>query len=386
MDHKPLLPSLATILHSNKTRSEPGSPLFSAIKSNCFKTDGQGVIKLPPLLNSAKQPQTPYSASKNSISHANLSSVTPHTSMVRFSSFSGAIDASPSKINQNEIKSLILDTPVSSKRNVTVSKERKSMMTPTSVAKNLSASEKKKEFAFISHSQETFPSKEPSIDNAPLARRKRRRTSKNELNILQAEFEACSTPDKQKRIELAQRCSMSEKAVQIWFQNKRQSVKKHKRIATTVTSNPVVDAVAPINTPGPQPTTPLSVKFQQASTRNTLQLHTPTTQVPSNATAPTVMVSSTPEKKTTPTRENSPTAGGQALTFRLKSDKKVLTPIQTSPNNRVNKLINGSTSSPTATSPTKNTGKKTKLDFKEHDPSTRKEAVLKVLDLNTLKR
>lgn len=85
---------------------------------------------------------------------------------------------------------------------------------------------KKRSFAFITHSKETFPTKEPKIDNVSLARRKRRRTSTNELNILKAEFERCSNPDKSKRMLLADRCNMSEKSVQIWFQNKRQALKR----------------------------------------------------------------------------------------------------------------------------------------------------------------
>ncbi|ODQ81765.1 hypothetical protein BABINDRAFT_160006 [Babjeviella inositovora NRRL Y-12698] len=83
-----------------------------------------------------------------------------------------------------------------------------------------------KSFAFISHSQETFPLHEPSIDNAQLARRKRRRTSPAELCILQDEFLKCHTPNRSKRVEIAAKVDMTEKAVQIWFQNRRQNVRK----------------------------------------------------------------------------------------------------------------------------------------------------------------
>ncbi|KAG7919567.1 hypothetical protein KL905_003432 [Ogataea polymorpha] len=84
-----------------------------------------------------------------------------------------------------------------------------------------------KSFAFISHSVSTFLSSEPDIDNARLARRKRRRTSPAELAILQAEFEKGNTPNKMRRIEIARKVDMTEKAVQIWFQNKRQSLRKN---------------------------------------------------------------------------------------------------------------------------------------------------------------
>lgn len=100
-----------------------------------------------------------------------------------------------------------------------------------------------KAFAFISHSVATFPSQEPSIDNAPLARRKRRRTSPNELNILNQEFLLGSTPNKLRRIEIAEKVSMTEKAVQIWFQNKRQSVRKqsvHDKEVTELPPTPEV--------------------------------------------------------------------------------------------------------------------------------------------------
>lgn len=99
--------------------------------------------------------------------------------------------------------------------------------TPGSVSKKRKASlDESKSFAFISHSQETFLSNEPNIDNARLARRKRRRTSPTELAILKEEFKKGTTPNKQRRILIAKRVDMTEKAVQIWFQNKRQAMRK----------------------------------------------------------------------------------------------------------------------------------------------------------------
>jgi len=95
-----------------------------------------------------------------------------------------------------------------------------------------------KSYAFISHSPVTFPSQEPSIDNAPLARRKRRRTSPNELSILNNEFEIGQTPNKLRRLEIAEKVSMTEKAVQIWFQNKRQSLRKQTSVEKEITELP----------------------------------------------------------------------------------------------------------------------------------------------------
>lgn len=95
-----------------------------------------------------------------------------------------------------------------------------------------------RDFAFISHSPATYPSQEPSIDNASLARRKRRRTSPHELSILNQEFQMGSTPSKARRIEIAKKVSMTEKAVQIWFQNKRQSLRRLKSTDKEVTELP----------------------------------------------------------------------------------------------------------------------------------------------------
>lgn len=84
----------------------------------------------------------------------------------------------------------------------------------------------KRSYAFISHSPSTYPTQEPSIDNAQLARRKRRRTTPKELAILHEEFEQGSTPNRARREEIASKVDMTEKAVQIWFQNRRQTLRR----------------------------------------------------------------------------------------------------------------------------------------------------------------
>lgn len=84
----------------------------------------------------------------------------------------------------------------------------------------------KRSYAFISHSPSTYPSQEPSIDNAQLARRKRRRTTPRELAILHEQFDKGSTPNRARRIEIAKKVDMTEKAVQIWFQNRRQTIRR----------------------------------------------------------------------------------------------------------------------------------------------------------------
>ncbi|GMM29142.1 Yox1 protein [Martiniozyma asiatica (nom. inval.)] len=92
--------------------------------------------------------------------------------------------------------------------------------------KRKSSSDSEKTFAFISHTSTSFLSNEPSIDNAQLARRKRRRTSPTELKVLTEEFEKGDTPNRQRRQQIAQKVHMNEKAIQIWFQNKRQAIKR----------------------------------------------------------------------------------------------------------------------------------------------------------------
>ena len=108
-----------------------------------------------------------------------------------------------------------------------------------------------KAWAFISHSPATYPTQEPSIDNAPLARRKRRRTLPNELLILNKEFELGLTPNKQRRQEIAAKVLMTEKAVQIWFQNKRQLLRKHLNQEREVTELPPTPAVMMVPPPPP---------------------------------------------------------------------------------------------------------------------------------------
>ncbi|RPA84581.1 hypothetical protein BJ508DRAFT_323490 [Ascobolus immersus RN42] len=85
-------------------------------------------------------------------------------------------------------------------------------------------------YAFITHSQETLPlNLPPTIDNATLARRRRRRTSARDQAILEEEYRLCDRPDKAKRREITSKVDMGEKEVQIWFQNKRQSTRRKTR-------------------------------------------------------------------------------------------------------------------------------------------------------------
>jgi hypothetical protein len=76
---------------------------------------------------------------------------------------------------------------------------------------------------FISQSPATY---KPGPELA-MNRRRRRRTSASELSVLESEFRKCPKPSKWVREHIAQRVGMTEKTVQIWFQNKRQSLRKN---------------------------------------------------------------------------------------------------------------------------------------------------------------
>ncbi|KAK5797299.1 hypothetical protein F5H01DRAFT_359065 [Linnemannia elongata] len=53
----------------------------------------------------------------------------------------------------------------------------------------------------------------------------RKRVSASQLSVLNASFERSYFPSTEERLQLAKQCQMSPRTVQIWFQNKRQSVR-----------------------------------------------------------------------------------------------------------------------------------------------------------------
>ena len=71
-------------------------------------------------------------------------------------------------------------------------------------------------YAFITHSQEGLRNnRPPMIDNAGLARRRRRRTSQHDQAILEEEYRKCDRPDKARRREIAAMVEMGDKEVQV---------------------------------------------------------------------------------------------------------------------------------------------------------------------------
>ncbi|KAF2203218.1 hypothetical protein GQ43DRAFT_438989 [Delitschia confertaspora ATCC 74209] len=84
--------------------------------------------------------------------------------------------------------------------------------------------------AFLVHSPTTVEHNlPPDVDNKPLARQKRRRTSKEDEEILKAEYLRNPKPDKAARMEIVSKVALGEKEVQVWFQNKRQNDRRRAR-------------------------------------------------------------------------------------------------------------------------------------------------------------
>ncbi|KAF2122636.1 hypothetical protein BDV96DRAFT_482017 [Lophiotrema nucula] len=84
--------------------------------------------------------------------------------------------------------------------------------------------------AFLVHSPQSVANNlPPDVDNKPLARQRRRRTSKEDEEILKTEYLKNPKPDKAARIEIVSKVALGEKEVQIWFQNKRQNDRRRQR-------------------------------------------------------------------------------------------------------------------------------------------------------------
>ncbi|KAK8173531.1 hypothetical protein IWX90DRAFT_381872 [Phyllosticta citrichinensis] len=85
-------------------------------------------------------------------------------------------------------------------------------------------------FAFLVSSpdliQRNLP---PNVDNKPLARQRRRRTSPEDQKILETEYQKNSKPDRNERLDIVRRVALGEKEVQVWFQNRRQKDNRRSR-------------------------------------------------------------------------------------------------------------------------------------------------------------
>ncbi|KAL5450275.1 hypothetical protein PMIN07_001275 [Paraphaeosphaeria minitans] len=106
------------------------------------------------------------------------------------------------------------------------------------------------EIAFLNHSPNTFAnSLPPDVDNKPLARQKRRRTSKEDEDVLKAEYQRNPKPDKAARIEIVAKVALGEKEVQIWFQNKRQNDRRRARPADHPSTPPLMSSSPTMSDP-----------------------------------------------------------------------------------------------------------------------------------------
>ncbi|GAA5931679.1 homeobox domain-containing protein [Sporobolomyces koalae] len=68
----------------------------------------------------------------------------------------------------------------------------------------------------------------------PLIPKRRRRTTPTELAILEDEYRKKQRPDQPERAKIAQRLGMTNRAIQVWYQNRRQKDKKDSSSASSV--------------------------------------------------------------------------------------------------------------------------------------------------------
>lgn len=79
----------------------------------------------------------------------------------------------------------------------------------------------------------------PMMDNEPPAiKKKRKRADAAQLKVLNETYARTAFPSTEERAELAKKLDMSARSVQIWFQNKRQSMRQTTRQSSTSVSTP----------------------------------------------------------------------------------------------------------------------------------------------------
>ncbi|KAI0785613.1 hypothetical protein C8Q75DRAFT_722765 [Abortiporus biennis] len=76
----------------------------------------------------------------------------------------------------------------------------------------------------------------PEPISEPTIKKKRKRADAEQLKVLNETYNRTAFPSTEERIELAKKLGMSARSVQIWFQNKRQSMRQSTRQASTNTS------------------------------------------------------------------------------------------------------------------------------------------------------
>ncbi|KAF2628445.1 hypothetical protein BU25DRAFT_410004 [Macroventuria anomochaeta] len=152
------------------------------------------------------------------------------------------------------------------------------------------------DFAFLVHSPETVANKmPPDVDNKPLARQKRRRTSKEDEDILKAEYLINSKPDKAARLEIVSKVALGEKEVQIWFQNKRQNDRRRSRPLEPSSSASLMSSSSNMSDPATE-----DEHARDSGSAPEPEPEAPKTDAPARATTPGVASDETaPEPHTT---------------------------------------------------------------------------------------
>ncbi|KAG1734711.1 uncharacterized protein EDB91DRAFT_583911 [Suillus paluster] len=76
------------------------------------------------------------------------------------------------------------------------------------------------------------------VNDEPVIKKKRKRADAAQLKVLNETYARTAFPSTEERAELAKKLDMSARSVQIWFQNKRQSMRQTTRQSSTSVSTP----------------------------------------------------------------------------------------------------------------------------------------------------
>jgi len=109
-------------------------------------------------------------------------------------------------------------------------------------------------------------------DSDIMNKKKRQRTSPDQLAILEQIFQTDKMPNQQTRVQLADQLGMSSRRVQIWFQNKRAKVKRSNVKQDGECSSP--NSPSSISSPADSPSTPLSPQSPSTKSPDTTSIIT----------------------------------------------------------------------------------------------------------------
>lgn len=126
----------------------------------------------------------------------------------------------------------------------------------------------------------TPPPASPTSPEEPTIKKKRKRADAAQLKVLNETYNRTAFPSTEERHALAKALDMSARSVQIWFQNKRQSMRQTNRQSSTVSSahqpftmanhgEPLLDDLSPSGYGGtsiPMPETPYLTSSSQQET------------------------------------------------------------------------------------------------------------------------